>query len=144
MVILVILLLHLLLEMASSKNAANQAQVLVKFVVTNDRTNALYLDNVNLTNASAISKNHKNLISFDVYPNAAINNTTVKINATSKQNATINLYTILGELVYSKTLDLEFGINETSLNTQLISPEIYNLSLLSENGLVRKTLTVVK
>lgn len=123
---------------------ASMPQVLVKFKATSQYGNNLYIDNVNLSNSTGISKVSQELVSFDVYPNPATTSAVIKAYSALDQTATIIVYNTLGQVVKSTSVSLSFGINEVSLNTSELATGVYNVVLNTEKGTSVKKLTVSK
>lgn len=121
-------------------------QVLVKFVATSDNGNNLYLDNINLTQATttSIKVNAVNNVSFDVYPNPTNGETTLKINAVLSENAKVVVVNTLGQVVYSKQVELNVGVNTIPLNVKEFATGLYSVMVESNNSSVVKKLTVSK
>lgn len=131
-------------EIVSLPTAANQANVLLKFVATSDYGNNLYVDNVNLGQSVSIKQISDNTSAFEMYPNPAASATTLKINSAVSQNASIVVYNTLGQIVKTSSVSINIGINEVSLNTSDLSSGIYNVVLTTGNTSSVKKLTVSK
>jgi hypothetical protein len=82
----------------------NKSKVFVKFVVTNDNGNALYLDNINLWQKNLVGMNALtgNVTSLKIGPNPANLVTDIQINAASDMRAEISITNALGQLVLVK------------------------------------------
>lgn len=128
----------------SLPTAASMPNVLVKFKATSQYGNNLYIDNVNLSGPTSISKYNENLVSFDVYPNPASTSAVIKAYSAYDQNGTVVVYNTLGQVVKSTAVSLSFGINEVSLNTSDLATGVYNVVLNTEKGTAVKKLTVSK
>ncbi|MCE3229674.1 MAG: hypothetical protein K0S32_4225 [Bacteroidetes bacterium] len=128
----------------SLASVANQAQVLVKFKATSDYGNNLYVDNVNLSGPTSLTKYNQNLVSFDVYPNPASTSATIKTYSAFEQTGVIVVYNTLGQVVKTINVSLAFGINEVALNTSDLATGVYNVVLNTDKGSVTKKLTVTK
>jgi hypothetical protein len=124
--------------------AANQSQVLVKFRAINDYGNLLYLDNVNLGQATSLRKYAESASSFDLYPNPASSSATVKIYTASEQKGRISVYNMLGQIVKSADLNLSHGINETQIDLSQIPAGVYNVIVQTGNSTLIKKLSVAK
>lgn len=69
--------------------------------------------------------------SFVVYPNPAAQNTTISFNIYEKNNVTVNMYDVLGNLVstISQGNEFEKGNHSININTSDLSSGIYYVSL---------------
>jgi hypothetical protein len=113
--------------------AANN--VLVKFVVTNDNGNNLYIDNINLRQTQPTGISEKMLLPVvSVYPNPTNGITNVRLNVTSSQTATLKLVNILGQVVMTKTVALNGGDNTISIDATGFTTGVYNLVIDNGNG----------
>ena len=120
--------------------------VLVKFKTTNDNGNNLYIDNVNLSQPSTmgVTKNSKNLASISIFPNPTKGETNLKINALSAGNANLSVVNALGQVVYSRSILLNVGINMVQVDVKEFSSGLYNVILESNNSTTSKKITVIK
>ncbi len=126
--------------------AANQAQVLVKFVATNDFGNMLYIDNVNL-NASlttSIKSSTTNDFNVELFPNPSSEFTNLNVTTQSATSAKILVYSIIGQLVSEKAVTLTEGFNNIVIDTKTLSSGVYNVILSTNSGNTVKKLTVNK
>jgi hypothetical protein len=125
---------------------SNAPQVLVKFVATSDYGNNMYVDNINLSQAvtTSIKANTNNNVSFDVYPNPTRGETNVKIDAVVAGNANVIVMNTLGQIVYSKQVELTVGVNEFQIDANDFASGLYNVMVESNNGSLVKKLTVTK
>ena len=113
--------------------AANN--VLVKFVVTNDNGNNLYIDNINLRQTQPTGIAEKMLLPVvSVYPNPTNGITNVRLNVTSSQTATLKLVNILGQVVMTKNVTLNGGDNTISIDATGFTAGVYNLVIDNGNG----------
>jgi hypothetical protein len=125
---------------------SNAPEVLVKFVATSDYGNNMYVDNINLSQAVATSvkANTNNNVSFDVYPNPTRGETNVKIDAVVGGNANVIVMNTLGQIVYSKQVELTVGVNTLQIDAKDFASGLYNVMVESNNGSMVKKLTVTK
>ena len=106
----------------------NKPNVISKFVVTNNKGNNLYLDNVNLSQSTGISKQNKNQSAFTLFPNPAANQVVLKLDAANSGSVKIAITNALGQLVYSKTISGESAIN---IDTKDFSNGLYLVNIES-------------
>ncbi len=125
---------------------ANSPTALVKFVATSDYGNNMYVDNINLAqaNPTSIKTNATSNVSFDVYPNPTKGETTLNISAVTAGNANVVVVNTLGQVVYSKQIELTVGINTLQLDANNFANGLYTVSVESTNGSMVKKLTVTK
>lgn len=125
---------------------SNAPQVLVKFRATSDYGNNMFVDNINLSQASATSIKTEaiNNVSFEVYPNPTRGETTLKVNAVLAGNANITVINTLGQVVFNKQMDLNVGVNTVQLDAKDLASGMYSILVESNNGSMVKKLTVTK
>ncbi len=125
---------------------ANNPSVLVKFVATTDYGNNMYVDNINLSQSipTGIKANFDNSVSFDVYPNPTRGETNVKISAATAGKANLTVINTLGQVVYSKQVELTAGVNDFQIDAKDLSSGLYSVTVESQNGSMVKKLTVAK
>jgi hypothetical protein len=125
--------------------AANNAQVLVKFVATSAYGNNLYVDNVNISQNSIGIKTH-NPSNFNVvlYPNPSSEMTNLDINSKGATKGTIAIYNAIGQLVYSNETKIEDGYNNVKIDTKALPAGIYNVTFNSDLGSFKTKLTIAK
>jgi hypothetical protein len=124
--------------------ANNQAKVLMKFVATSDYGNELYVDNVNLGSVTGIKQNTAAQVSFEVYPNPASNNVTVKAYSSNEQSGTVTIYNTLGQVVKTANVSLNAGTNDVNINTSELSSGVYNVVMNTGGTSFVKKLTISK
>jgi hypothetical protein len=126
----------------------NKSTVVVKFVVTNDNGNNLYLDNINLKqnnplpvgiSTSAISG--KNIL---IYPNPTSGATTIDMTVGTASDAKILVINSLGQVSLQKSVSLTEGANSISLDVKGLADGIYNVVIDSKEGAVKQKITVTK
>jgi hypothetical protein len=121
-------------------------QVLVKFVVTNDNGNNIYIDDVNLTQSTSVGlvNQNKNNIGFDVFPNPTNGEVTLKLNAANSGKTFISVLNTLGQVVFEKHVNMLSGINTIQIDTKDFAVGVYNITVMSNNSTSIKKLTVIK
>ncbi|MDO9000114.1 MAG: T9SS type A sorting domain-containing protein [Bacteroidota bacterium] len=125
---------------------SNAPQVLVKFVATSDYGNNMYVDNINLAqaNPTSIKNNVSSNVSFDLYPNPTNGETTLNISSVLSGNANVVVINTLGQVVFSKQVQLAVGVNTIQLDAKEFASGLYNVMVESNNGSMVKKLTVTK
>jgi hypothetical protein len=87
---------------------------------------------------STINSINQNNFDFDVYPNPAVNFTTLKFNVDSPEKMDLFVYNAIGQLVYQKKLgNLTQGINKYEIDLSGFKSGIYHCTLT--NGKVKTT-----
>lgn len=120
----------------------NKASVLVKFVVTNDNGNNVYLDNINLYQ-SLTSIKERNMSTLDavVYPNPANTAANVRFSGASG-SVKITVTTITGQVVYSSTSLAGAGVSEATIETSQLASGLYQITIESNQGKITRKLNV--
>lgn len=120
----------------------NKPNVLVKFVVTNDNGNNLYLDNINLSqsNPVGIAKvESSSQVSFKLYPNPTSGLTTIGVNAAQSGSAKIAVTNAIGQLVFEKNTNLSVGGNTIDVDLSSLPSGVYSISVdTNKNSSVKK------
>ncbi len=124
----------------------NKPNLLLKFATTADGGNNLYIDNVNIiSDYVGLPKNKISQELFTVYPNPASSHVTIKTALANTGKAQLQVLNTLGQVVYSKEINgTSTSQNITDLNVQNFATGIYNVMLISGNGVSVKKLNVVK
>jgi hypothetical protein len=124
----------------------NQGSVLVKFVVTSDNGNNLYIDNVNLAqkNPSGIQAIGANGFNTTVYPNPSNGVTKVRISVTSETNVGITVMNTLGQVVLEQNKNISAGTSEIPVDLRDQANGIYNVVINAEGRKVTHRLNLAK
>ena len=124
----------------------NSASVLVKFVVTNDNGNNLYIDNVNLNQTQPVGliKETKLSNQVSIFPNPTSGNATLKVFSLSSGKSKLILINTMGQIVSSKTIDLFSGNNNLLIDTKEFSNGIYSVVLETATETVVKKISISK
>lgn len=126
--------------------ASNNASVLVKFTATSDYGNNLYIDNVNLGQATvtAVKSIAGSEFSVELFPNPSSEFTNLNVTTKNSTTAKVVIYNTVGQLVSEKSVTLNEGFNNIVLDTKTLSNGVYNVVLSTSNGNTVKKLTVSK
>lgn len=118
----------------------NKATVWVKFVVTNDNGNALYLDNVNLVQPRPTGLSAQNIkgTSLALYPNPASGKVQVRLENASEGITGVRLLNMLGQTVGDSFYQVSASDAVLDLNIEKLSPGLYLVEV--QNGGVLSTL----
>ena len=124
----------------------NSASVLVKFVVTNDNGNNLYIDNVNLNQTQPVGliKETKLSNQVSIFPNPTSGNATLKVFSLSSGKSKLILINTMGQIVSSKPIDLFSGNNNILIDTKEFSNGIYSVVLETATETVVKKISISK
>ena len=127
-------------------NGYNSASVLVKFVVTNDNGNNLYIDNVNLNQTQPVGliKETKLSNQVSIFPNPTSGNATLKVFSLTSGKSKLILINTMGQIVSSKTIDLFSGNNNILIDTKEFSNGIYSVVLEIATETVVKKISISK
>ena len=127
-------------------NGYNSASVLVKFVVTNDNGNNLYIDNVNLNQTQPVGliKETKLSNQVSIFPNPTSGNATLKVFSLTSGKSKLILINTMGQIVSSKTIDLFSGNNNLLIDTKEFSNGIYSVVLETATETVVKKISISK
>ncbi|MCD6019463.1 MAG: hagA 1 [Bacteroidetes bacterium] len=126
--------------------AYNASKMTVHALLVDAKTNMVF--NANSTPLS-ISTGIKQLatekISADIYPNPATNNATIELNLVKEETVTVNVLSLMGQVIYTETLNkVPAGIQTINLNTENWTNGIYNVNISTANGSVSHKLDVIK
>lgn len=84
-------------------------------------------------------------IEVTLYPNPAKNNATIELNLVKAETVTINVLSIMGQVVYTQTLtNLSAGSQTIFLNSENWVNGIYNVNISTSNGSVSRKLEIIK
>ena len=112
----------------------NKSSVIVKFVVTNDNGNNLYIDNVNLVqkNPAGINVTALSLKGMVAYPNPANNELNVQYNANAAGKGELTIVNTLGQVVYQVERHFNQGSNSIKVDTKDLPAGVYHVVI--QNG----------
>jgi len=124
----------------------NSPSVLVKFVVTNDNGNNLYIDNVNLNQTQPVGliKETKLSNQVSIFPNPTSGNATLRVFSLISGKSKLILINTMGQMVSSKTIDLFSGNNNILIDTKEFPNGIYSVVLETATETVVKKISISK
>jgi len=85
-----------------------------------------------ITDVKEINDNSSKYLSLNVYPNPAINNVNIEVEANDNSNATVNIYDLNGRLMVSKEEFLTKGLNNLLLDVSMLNNGTYLIKTVSE------------
>jgi hypothetical protein len=125
--------------------AYNTANMNVHALLIDAKTNfVLNAATVPLSSTTGIKQLTSEKIEVSVYPNPAKNNATIELNLTKEETITINVLSVMGQVVYSETLNASAGVQTINLNSSTWADGIYNVNITTNNGSVSRKLEVIK
>ncbi len=123
---------------------AGQANVIIKFYGISGYANNLFIDNVNLSATNSI-REINNITNVIIYPNPSSSVVNLEIGMANTDNVKINIYSNLGELVYSENKNnLPAGDNTVTFTTDNLPAGLYNVTISTKEGTVNQKLAVTK
>jgi hypothetical protein len=126
---------------------ANNPGVIVRFAVTPNNGNQLYLDNINLKeSASSVGLNTENALGyeFELFPNPATDDINLRISSKQSSNATVKVVNALGQIVYTDNTTLNEGTTGIRIDSKEFAPGFYQVILESNNSRVVKKVSITK
>jgi hypothetical protein len=125
---------------------ANMQSVVVKFVVTNDNGNNIYIDNVNLVqkNPMGIAVSNKGSNSLSAYPNPASGEATINFSSNSSGKAGIKVINTLGQVMYNGQKEVEGGDNAITLDLKSFAAGVYYITVEKDGEKHTTSLSVLK
>ena len=127
--------------------AYNVNNMKVHALLIDAKTNEIYNANsvVLPANPTAVKSLSNDKIEVAVYPNPAKNNATIQLNLTKSETVTVNVLSVMGQIVYTETFNnLPIGTQTINLNSENWSNGIYNVNITSNDGTVSRKLEIIK
>lgn len=109
---------------------ASNDNVLLRFKVSSDYENNMYVDDINITSATGVSEIKANTAT-DVYPNPASGIINIKLNSFSGEKSTVNIFNSLGCKVFEEKI--AGNQNLVQLNVSNLASGIYSLNIKSDS-----------
>lgn len=103
----------------------------------------LYIDDLSFFGSVGIEKVDE-LLAAQAYPNPAQNSLNIKFYIAQNSSSKIELFSIDGKLVYSENRDLLKGDQDLNLQFNDLRNGIYQLSIQTELGTIRKKINILK
>jgi hypothetical protein len=119
---------------------ANSHNVMFRWQFMADPTNPgnnLYIDNINIISSVTGIEQITNSTDITIYPNPNNGSFVIELNSNAKQ--TLQMYDINGKIVLSQIINGKSNIDAGNLNAG-----VYNISIMSNEGIVNKRLVIVK
>lgn len=112
--------------------------VLLRFKVSSDYENNLYVDDINITGVAGISTPSA-CSSFIVYPNPATDELSV-ISEQSFEKSMVSIYTMLGEKIIQK--EIAAGEKQITFNVKVLPAGIYFLSVKQNQSVATRKVVI--
>lgn len=109
-------------------------------LVPNDSTQFSIIYNNNLF--VSVGEMNKSVSAFGIFPNPALDNTVIKLNASVGFNAKLSLYNALGEMVFEKQVPVSEGKNSLELDVANLPTGIYFVNIESNSATLTRKLIV--
>lgn len=112
---------------------AGQSKVFVKFRCINGYGNNIYVDDINVSNATCTIGIDEvaDATSVNVYPNPANSSVNLAFQLADKEEVTVNVYNTLGEIVYSENKGEMIGTQIVTINTENFTNGMYMVELVA-------------
>jgi hypothetical protein len=127
--------------------AYNAGNMRVHALLIDAKNQIIYNANTTTLTASTAGINEvtPEKIEMAIYPNPAKNNATIELNLMKSETVTVNVLSIMGQVVYTQTYtNLPMGKQTIILNSENWSNGIYNVNISSSNGNVSRKLEIIK
>ena len=121
---------------------SNESDVIIRFRCISDNGNNLFLDDIQVVDAVGIKENTK--ISSRVFPNPAENSANVELQGVKGKNIKIELYNLLGEIIYTRNYKPTSNFDCYNIDLSYINNGIYNLVLKDGVPISTKKLQIAK
>ena len=122
-----------------------QTQVLVRFEGVSGYGNNVFIDNVNLTEGTAITPVNNVAEEMSIYPNPATDMASVNFSLTEISNVQITVTNALGQIVYTNNLgQLAVGSTSTNIDLNNLASGLYKVTLQAGNSTQTQKLSVIK
>jgi len=92
-----------------------------------------YNDIISSINSNKLSKNY-----FEIYPVPFENVINIKFNSLNNEVIDLKLFNVFGQMVFSKQINIQKGLNNISLNTDNLSKGIYLIQISSNDKIITK------
>ncbi|UTW64034.1 Omp28-related outer membrane protein [bacterium SCSIO 12741] len=109
-------------------------------------SNAMYLDNLMITekaDQTSIAE-VSNKLGINVYPNPAVNEAKIDMNLQNGGDVALNVYDLTGKRVMTATENVVAGSNTLTLNTSSLEAGIYNVEIVTAEGVAVERVVLEK
>lgn len=86
--------------------------------------------------------NVSSLTDLSIYPNPATNKLSIEFSSTESSQATLTIANLLGQVVYSETMELVNGFNKKELNVSSLNDGFYLVNIKSNQGTTTRKLII--
>lgn len=127
----------------------NATELVSRFRTVSDFGNCLYIDDINIANATASVKEveenaiKRSFADVNVFPNPASSQFTVNMSSSEQIDATISVINTLGQTLYT-TVETVNGDRSIDVSTENMASGMYQIVITSGNDRMVKKITVQK
>ncbi|MEI6409673.1 MAG: choice-of-anchor J domain-containing protein [Bacteroidota bacterium] len=114
-------------------NIANQSDVILKYVLTSDRGNVFYLDDISISSATVNATTGTDMI---VAPNPSAGPFKLTINNAPTGEYMLKVLNTLGQIVYIEVLNLNGGTYTEQINLHHLPTGVYPVVLYNSQGIL--------
>ena len=119
-------------------------RLIVKFKGHAFGGNVAYIDNINISQTSGVININTNDLDINVYPNPAVEQTTLSITVEHASDVTVFVTDMMGRVVYSTISAMTTGNNTLNIPTALMPAGVYTIKASVEGNTVTRQLSVIK
>ncbi|MEI8279371.1 MAG: T9SS type A sorting domain-containing protein [Bacteroidota bacterium] len=136
---------HISIPMTSTIDTSVSNTVFIKFRGISAHGNAAYVDNINLsTTSSVIDINHNIVSAVSMYPNPAMEQTTLRVTLDQATEVHVSVYDVMGRTVYSTNNAMNTGANTVSIPTATFAAGTYLVKVQAGQDVSNHRLSVIK
>ena len=129
-----------------SLNAYASTDLMIQFQgrsATTSNGELIYVDNINLTNTTAVPTVTLNN-EVNIYPNPAKDDATVELTLNNDATVSVEVYDAVGRLMITNTQDLNAGTSRIALSTAQLASGLYHVKITAGESVTTKQLSVIK
>lgn len=121
---------------------SGEDDVIIRFRCISDNGNNLFLDNIQVVDAVGVQESTN--LSSNLFPNPAGNSATIEFEGLEGSNIRIELYNLLGELVFTGNHTSASNFDYYNVDVTTLNNGIYNLVLKVGESMTSKKLQIIK
>ena len=116
-------------------NLGMTGDLMVKFKVTTNRGNSLWLDDIQIMSTTSTGAQLTSVSKIVTYPNPVNDNLSIDISSDDASSVNIKIIDITGKVIMDLgSKELQIGLNTVSINTSGLASGMYNLEVSSTEG----------
>jgi hypothetical protein len=126
--------------------AYNVNNMNVHALLIDAKTNEIYNANTAplVTVVTGIKTVSPEKIEMSIFPNPAKNNATIALSLDKAETVTVNILSVMGQVVFTQTFNLAAGNQAIDLDSENWASGIYNVNVTTSTGNVSRKLDIVK